>query len=376
MKAVGLRSIAVAFPSTIRTNDYYRETCPEVVAEAEQKTLARLWAAHDGEPSDFDRAFEPFKADPFRGTVERRALGPDEAMLPIEVRAARDALAAASMSAADIDMVLSSAFLPDQIGIGNAVFIARELGIESPAWNIETACSSATAGLQLATAMVRAGQARNVLVVVSCGYSRVADPRDTFGWFLGDGCTAFVVGPCPEGEGHIAAKAINTAQTCGAFWYQIDVEDDGPRIRIQAAEVAGSALRDTAGPYLRECVEGAVAAAGVTLDDIDFFAFNTPTAWYGEFCARELGIAADRTISTYPLYANMGPVLWPVNLHHAAALGRVRPGDLVLLYSVGSVSSAGSVVMRWGDVGVGPLPQRVRDDRKAVEEMVRVAVTS
>ena len=74
MKAVGLQSLAVAFPRSIRTNDYYRERFPGVVAEAEHKTLARLWAAHDGELSDFDLAFQPFASDPFRGTVERRAL--------------------------------------------------------------------------------------------------------------------------------------------------------------------------------------------------------------------------------------------------------------------------------------------------------------
>ena len=34
---------------------------------------------------------------------------------------------------------------------------------------------------------------------------------------------------------------------------------------------------------------------------------------------------------------------------------RVRPGDIVLTYSVGTVSSAGAAVMRWGDVGLGPL---------------------
>ncbi|MCA9650478.1 MAG: 3-oxoacyl-ACP synthase [Myxococcales bacterium] len=373
MKAVGLQSLAVAFPRSIRTNDYYRERFPGVVAEAEHKTLARLWAAHDGELSDFDLAFQPFASDPFRGTVERRALEAGEPMLSVELRAARDALDAAGLTPADVDLVLASSFLPDQIGIGNAVFIARELGIAGPGWNIESACSSATAGLQLATSMVRAGQASRALVVISCGYSRVADPQDTFGWFLGDGCAAFVVGPCEAGEGHVAAKTINTAQTCGAFWYDIAVDGvEEPRIRIQASESAGAALRDTAAPYLRECVEGAAQAAGVALGDIDFFAFNTPTAWYGEFCARALGIPAARTISTYPLYANMGPVLWPVNLHHAASLGWLERGDLVLVYSVGSVSSAGAVVMRWGEVGLGPLPRRVQEDRDAVERIVRV----
>jgi len=374
MKSVGLRSLAVAFPEIIRTNDDIRELRPELIASANEKTLAKVWAEHsEGELSAFDRAFEPFKTDPFRGTVERRALRPGEPMLPVEVQAARDALAAAKLEPGDIDTVLACSFLPDQPGIGSAVFIARELGIVGPAWNIETACSSATAGLQLATSLVRAEQASRVLVVISCSYSRISDPDDTFGWFMGDGCAAFVVGVCPEGEGHIAAKTINTAETCGAFWYALDLDAQGkPWIRVEAGESAGRSLRDTAGPYLRECVEGAAQAAGCGLDEVDFFAFNTPTAWYADFCVKALGIPRERTINTYPLYANMGPVLWPVNLHHAASLlGRPKRGDLVMVYSVGSVSSAGAVVMRWGDVGLGPLPERVRGDLDAVETIVR-----
>jgi 3-oxoacyl-[acyl-carrier-protein] synthase III len=371
--SAGLRSLAVAFPDEIRTNDHYRERCPGLVASAEQRTLAKLWAAHEGEASAFDRAFEPYVHDPFRGTLERRALGPDEPILPVEVRAARDALAAAELQPADIDMVLASSFLPDQVGVGNAVFIARELGIAGAAWNIETACSSATAGLQLATSLVVAGQASHVLVVISCAYSRVADPADTFGWFLGDGCAAFVVGACPAGEGRIAAKTIHTAETCGAFRYALDLDERGrPWVRIEAGDAAGRSLRDTALPYLRRCVDGAITAAGCRLEDIDFFAFNTPTAWYADFCTKALGIPPERTINTYPLYANMGPVLWPVNLHHAASLGRPTPGDLVLVYSVGSVSSAGAVIMRWGRVGLGPLPERVTRDRDAVARLLRV----
>lgn len=37
LKPVGIRAIAVSFPSIIRTNDYYRQHHPELVAKAEEK---------------------------------------------------------------------------------------------------------------------------------------------------------------------------------------------------------------------------------------------------------------------------------------------------------------------------------------------------
>jgi 3-oxoacyl-[acyl-carrier-protein] synthase-3 len=115
-------------------------------------------------------------------------------------------------------------------------------------------------------------------------------------------------------------------------------------------------LRETSALHLRSCCEGAARAAGVALGDIDFFVFNTPTAWFDAFAARVLGVDRSRTISTNKLYGNIGPVWMPANLYHAACDGRVERGDLVMLYAVGSVSSASAVVMRWGDVALGPPP--------------------
>ncbi len=64
------------------TNDYYQEKYPELIAESEQKSLARLFSRSDSTPSNkFDLEMMPYLKDPFRGTVERRVLGPGESSL-------------------------------------------------------------------------------------------------------------------------------------------------------------------------------------------------------------------------------------------------------------------------------------------------------
>jgi 3-oxoacyl-[acyl-carrier-protein] synthase-3 len=357
----GIRALAVSFPRTVRTNEHWRERYPEMVADAEQKTLARIWAGPSGPAASsdpFDAEMAPYLSDPFRGTVERRVLAPGETSLMLEAQAAREALAAAAMTPGDVDLMIVSSFLPDTIGVGNAAFLARELGLRGAAWNLETACTSSVVALQTACALVQSGQYRNVLVVVSCTYSRVAEETDSLSWFLGDGAGAFVVGPAAAGEGFMGARVIHTGVTCGTFYYDL-VADPGaaPRVRMQATAATGRVLKETAVPFLRECAEGAAHAAGVSLRDIDFFAFNTPTAWYAAFCTRALGVDPSRTISTYPRYANIGPALMTANLFHAAREGRVRKGDLVMVYAVGSVSSAAAAVMRWGDVSLGREPE-------------------
>jgi acyl carrier protein len=115
-------------------------------------------------------------------------------------------------------------------------------------------------------------------------------------------------------------------------------------------------LAETAVDCVRTCCEGAAAAAGVTLEQINFFVFNTPTAWYVSVCTRALGIDPERTINLYPRYANIGPVFPIANLYHAAQAGKIRENDLVLVYTNGAAATAAAMVMRWGDVALGSVP--------------------
>jgi 3-oxoacyl-[acyl-carrier-protein] synthase-3 len=124
---------------------------------------------------------------------------------------------------------------------------------------------------------------------------------------------------------------------------------------MSSTRAAAKILHDTAEPLLHETISGALARAGMTLDDAKLVVVNTPTAWYADFAARALHLDPERTLSVYPLYSNVGPVLMPANLAHAAAGGRLARGDVVVAYAVGSSSTASAIVMRWGDPLVAPI---------------------
>jgi 3-oxoacyl-[acyl-carrier-protein] synthase III len=354
--SAGIRSLAVSFPAKIRGNDYWRERYPDMVKDEEKKTLARLFRSQKpaGSLDAFETAMAPYLSDPFRGARERRVLAPGQSSASIEIDAAQRALAAARLDPREIDLLICCSFLPDQVGVGNATPLAKALGLKCAAWNIETTCSSSLAALQNAACLIRAGEYKNALVVISCTYSRVADEDDTMCWFLGDGAGAFVVSDSPGTATYLTGRARHTGETCNTFFYEV-VPDPvrGARIRMDCTPETGKILYETAEPYLRECSEAALDAAGVKLSEVDFFVFNTPTAWYADFCTRALGVPRERTVDTYPEFANIGPALMPVNLHRAAQAGQLKPGNLVLMYTVGSVSSAAAALIRWGNVGLG-----------------------
>jgi 3-oxoacyl-[acyl-carrier-protein] synthase III len=355
-QSVGISAISLSFPSVLRTNDYWRKKYPDLVTQAEQRTLAKLFSASEStaKSSEFDLEMTPYLSDPFRGAVERRILSPSESSLMLEQRAAKDALEAAKLSPDKVDLTIVTSLFPEQIVPGNASFLVRELGLQSPAWNLESTCSSALVSLQTASALVRSGEYRNVLVVVSCIYSRFTDEDETLSWFMGDGAGAFVVSALKPNQGILGTKIVHTAATCGAFFNELTTDAQGnPRMRIQTGKNASKQIRDTGVEFVRKCSKAAATSAGVSLAEIDFFAFNTPTAWYANLCTRALGIDLERTINLYPQYANIGPVLPIANMYHAAQTGKIRENDLVLVYTIGSASTAAATVMRWGDVALG-----------------------
>lgn len=371
--AVGLQALAIHVPHHELTNDHWRTGHAELVSRAEERIWMWKPPVREIEWSEgserFNRAMEPYVYDPFRGAKLRRRMPDDASSLSLEVAAARKALDAAKVDAADVDLLICTSFLPDSIGIGGAAFLARELGLRGAAWNLESACSSASVALQNATALIRSGQHQRALVVTSCTYSRVAPDDDPVSWGVGDAATAMLVGEVADDFGILGSHTVHSADTCGAVSYRIDHDSGGrPYHHLTVGKEGARLLRETSEPYLRTCTDAAMARAGLSLRDIDFFVFNTPLAWYTDFCCRTLGVDRQRSISVYPLYANVGPSLTGVNLFHAAAWGRIAPGDRVLIYSVGSVSSCSATVVRWGDVALGPVPVGASAERLAALE--------
>ncbi|MEH2143272.1 3-oxoacyl-ACP synthase III family protein [Nostoc sp.] len=352
---VGIRSLALSLPSIRRTNDYYIEKYPEMFAQAEQKSFAKLFSLAGSAPSnEFDLEMMPYLLDPFRGAVERRVLGTDESSLILEERAARDALKAANLSPDEVELMIVASVWPEQIGFGNAAFLARQLGLQGAAWNIDAACGVTPVALQTASALVRSGEYKNVLVVISCTYSRFFDENDTLSWCISDGAGAFVVGSLEPKQGVLGTKTIDTSILCDTLFSKITEDERGnPLVRMQIDKSANKLFRETSVDLLRTCCQGAVAAAGVTLDQIDFFLFHTTSAWFASFCTRVLSIEPERTINLYPQYANVGPVITVANMYHAAQLDKIRENDLVLIYGFGAAGAASASVMRWGKVALG-----------------------
>ena len=207
------------------------------------------------------------------GIVTRRRAAAGTDVLDLAEQAANDALKAAGLTGADIDAVLLSTVTYFHQTPAGAAIVADRIGATpAAAWDISAACAGYCYGIGQADALVRAGTARNVLVIGAEKMSDFVDPTDrSISFLLGDGAGAVVVGPSdtpgigPTIWGSDGSQAQAIRQTHS--WLDVrDGEAGWPTLRQE-----GPTVFKWAGFQMAPVATRAMEAAGVTPDQIEAF---------------------------------------------------------------------------------------------------------
>src|ERR1700674_1573432 len=100
------------------------------------------------------------------GIHQRHIAAPDEKTSDLALAAAREALTAAGLAPAAVDMIGLATTAPDMVFPSTACILQDKLGTRNgPAFDVQAVCSGFVYALGLADLMVKSGQARNALVV-------------------------------------------------------------------------------------------------------------------------------------------------------------------------------------------------------------------
>lgn len=350
MIAAGIEAIATYLPSGLRTNAFWPVTGP-ATAPGPAPNSRRI----------FDEEMWPYLSDPFFGAVQRRVMAGPETSVSMGLAAAQRVLEAARIGPDDVCCLITVSMFADKIGAGDAGFLARQLNHRGGAFSVEATCAGSLRALLVACGLVGTGQCTRVLVVVTGALARAVDIDDPDSRVCGDAAAAFLVAPREPGTGVLGSCSIHTGKTCGTWLLDAVAagpgDDGGQKVRLRTDPSVAHVLRRSAEPSLRKAVTTALERSGVTLEDIGFFVFNAASAWHAKASARVLGVDPKMTLDTFPMYGNIGPALQPVITHIGAVERNLAPEDLVLLYGYGGQAEAIAVVMRWGYVALGPLPE-------------------
>ncbi|TAN31531.1 ketoacyl-ACP synthase III [bacterium] len=284
------------------------------------------------------------------GIHKRHVAEPGTTTFELATKASRGALAAAGISAKDLDMILVGTSSPDGPFPSIACRIQNELDAPGAvAWDQLAACTSFMYGLATADSFIATERADTVLVVGAEVLSRMLNysNRGTAVIF-GDGAGAAVVTAAPQGAGFLAwclgSDGRGYAQvTCGNIEKgAYAAKDADPYIDMVGPDVFKFAVDI----FIRQATE-VCAQAGIALDDIDLWVPHQANFRIIDAAARRIGLPLDRVAINIDEYGNTSSASIPLALEEAVRKGRVKSGDHVLLAGFGSGLTWGATLMTW-----------------------------
>jgi len=300
------------------------------------------------------------------GIRERRYVPNDNstACSDLALFAAQRALEDAGTEAEEIDCIILGTLSPDIHFPGTGVLLQKKLGIAKlgcPCFDIRQQCSGFLYGLQMADTMVRAGLYKRVLLVGSELHSHSLDystrGRDVAILF-GDGAGAVVIGPVETDdprEGILYTKL--GADGSGALDLRLNVFDVTQMPYITYDDAFGNADRKY--PYMNgkrvflnavkamnHGTRAALAATGLTWDDVDWFVPHQANLRINEAVVNHAEIPPEKALNSIQFYGNTTAATVPLTIDHHRKAGRVKKGDLVASSVFGAGFTWGAAIFR------------------------------
>jgi len=284
------------------------------------------------------------------GIRERRIAREGETTSALAFQAAENALEAAELSAQDLDLVIVATTTPDNTFPSTATKVQAMLGMDhGAAFDVQAVCSGFVYALSIGDNFIRAGQAKNVLVIGAEVMTRILDWTDRATCVLfGDGAGAVVLQAQEFEEGDKLGILSTLLHSDGKLRDLLYV-DGGPgtngdvgHLRMLGREVFRHAVTN-----LAAVVGEALDANGYTQADIDWLVPHQANKRILDGTARKLGLSAEQVVVTVDRHANTSAASVPLALDEAVRGGRIQPGQLVLMEAMGGGLTWGAALVRW-----------------------------
>jgi 3-oxoacyl-[acyl-carrier-protein] synthase-3 len=233
--------------------------------------------------------------------------------------------------------------------------------------------------MQIADALVRAKQSRNVLLIgsevhtsfmpykawdVVLGRSDAAVPGEEYAWstryrdrvvLFGDGAGAFVLSPGEDDERglmdvvtHADGKYADKMWIRGggsAFrpYFDPGMFDSGDTVPI----LEGREVFKMAVTMMPETVETILKDNGYGLDDLDLLVMHQANLRINEAVQKRLGLPDDKVFNNVQKYGNTTAATLPIAFHEARRERGLRAGALICFVALGGGLTWGAALYRY-----------------------------
>ena len=281
------------------------------------------------------------------GIRARHFAAPDVASSDLATEAARRAIEAAGIDAAELDLIIVATSTPDMVFPSTATMVQHKLGAAGcPAFDVQAVCSGFIYALTVADSMIRAGSAKKALVIGSEVFSRILDFKDrTTCVLFGDGAGAVVIGASDE-PGILATDIHADGKHRDILCVPGHVSG-GSVLGDPVLKMDGQAVFKLAVGVLEETARASLAKAGLQDSDIDWLIPHQANIRIMQSTARKLRMPLDKVVVTVDQHGNTSAASIPLALDVAVRDGRIRRGQTLMLEGVGGGFTWGSVLLKY-----------------------------
>lgn len=280
------------------------------------------------------------------GIRQRHLAAEGETSSDLALVASRNALAAAGIGPADVDLIIVATSTPDVVFPSTACLLQAKLGAKGgAAFDVQAVCSGFVYALATADSFIKTGLAKTALVVGAEVFSHILDWRDrTTCVLFGDGAGAVVL-RADERPGILAATLHADGSHAGILSVPGNV-CGGQVIGTPFLQMDGQAVFKFAVRVLDEVARETVARAGLALDAVDWLIPHQANVRILEATAKRLGFPPEKVVVTVDRHANTSAASVPLAFDEALRDGRIREGQHVLFEGVGGGFTWGAVLAR------------------------------
>jgi 3-oxoacyl-[acyl-carrier-protein] synthase III len=289
------------------------------------------------------------------GIRERHIVEEGQATSDLAKEAALGAIRQAGITPADVGFIVVGTTTPDTIFPSTACLVQHKIGAAN-AWGYDlgAACSGFTYALTAGMQMVATGAHDHALVIGADTMSSIIDYKDRATCVLfGDGAGAVVLAPAADDEPAIIDFAHEIDGSGGpalcmpAGGSRLPASHETVDQRLHYVKQDGQAVFKFAVRKTEEISRRVLERNGIEPGEVDLFVSHQANRRIITAAAERLGLPESKVVINLERFGNTTAGTIPLALADAAADGRLKRGDLVLLASVGAGFTVGSVLLKW-----------------------------
>ena len=283
-----------------------------------------------------------------RTGIRRRHVLTHERLDDLAIASAKQALADAGVSGAEVDLILCATMRGDTYTPSLACTVGEAVGSRAPAFDLNAACVGVLYAMEIADSFISSGKAKTVLIVSAEAMSKLVDWADRSTCVLfGDGTGAMVV---KKGQGRLAGVLCS--------------DPDSRVIRMPNFEGMNSPYNQTAQEKLAMYMDGgevykfavnamgrrieeACARAGLAPADIDWYLPHQANVRIIDASLKKYHIPKEKVLLNIAECGNMSATSVMVLLDEYAKKGIFKNGDKLLLVAFGGGLTSGAVIVEW-----------------------------